>query len=177
MNAVKEFEKRFEPEATELLVLIKSAVNGAGVEVLGTFVLNRQYSWFAGTIDWLGIQCSVSLETDEEDGETAVKAYAHLQELHKNMKERDEKFRRFATGELWELANDWYEDDDEKEGEDDTVHITKEAFFDRISIGSIVIYPSGSLTLYYDADDMFTDHAIEIDADINGELKSANIVG
>lgn len=105
-------------------------------------MLNRQYSWFEGTIDWLGIQCSVSLETDEEDGETAVKAYAHLQELHKNMKERDEKFRRFATGELWELANDWYEDDDEDDGED-----------------------------------MFTDHAIEIDADINGELKSANIVG
>ena len=150
-------------------------------DILGTFALDRQFSWFEGTIDWLGTACHVSLRTDEEDGETAAKAYSHLKKLYENLREWDEKFRLFAAGELWELANDWYGCDDENWDEDDEdadeIHITKEQFFHRISIESISIYPSGNFTLYYDADDMFTDHAIEIEADLNGEMKSADIVG
>lgn len=42
---------------------------------------------------------------------------------------------------------------------------------------TITVYPSGRLTLCYDADDMFTDHAIEINANVNGDMKRANIVG
>lgn len=151
-------------------------------DVLGTFELNRRFSWFEGTVDWLGEQCSVSLETDEEDGETAKNALAHLKKLYEDRKEWEDKFRQFAADELWELANDWYECDDEdwdedEEYDEDVIHITKEQFLDRISIISITVYPSGRLTLYYDADDMFTDHAIEIDANINGDMKSADIVG
>lgn len=151
--------------------------------VLGTFKLDREYSWFEGTIDWLGTECNVSLRTDEEDGETAQDAYAHLKKLYENAKEWDERFRLFATDELWELANDWYqgedEDEDTEEFDEDgeEIHITREEFSRRISIERIMIRPSGNLTLYYDADDMFTDHAIEIDADINGEMKSADIIG
>lgn len=150
-------------------------------DMLGTFELNRRFSWFEGTIDWLGDQCRVSLQTDEEDGETAEKAFAHLKNLTENRKEWDDRFRLFATKALWELANEWYEcDDEELDGEDedaDIIYITKEQFFHRISIISITVCPSGRLTLYYDADDMFTDHAIEIDANINGDMKRADIVG
>lgn len=150
-------------------------------DALGTFVLNRQFSWFEGTVDWLDDQCRIYLRTDEEDGETAENAFAHLKKLTENRKEWDDRFRLFAAEDLWKLANEWYECDDEEldeEDEDaDTIYITKEQFFDRISIISITIYPSGRLTLYYDADDMFTDHAIEIDANINGDMKRADIVG
>lgn len=150
-------------------------------DALGTFVLNRQFSWFEGTVDWLGEQCQIYLRTDEEDGETAENAFAHLKKLTENRKEWDDRFRLFAAEDLWELANEWYECDDEEldeEDEDaDIIYITKEQFFDRISIISITVYPSGRLTLYYDADEMFTDHAIEIDADVNGNMKRADIVG
>lgn len=148
-------------------------------DALGTFDLDRQFSWFEGTIDWLGTQCRVYLRTDEEDGDTAEHAFAHLRKLYEDRKTWDEKFRLFAADELWELANDWYGCDNENldEDDEDVIHITKEQFFHRISIESITIHPTGSLTLYYDADDMFTDHAIEIDANINGAMKSADIVG
>lgn len=288
MDTVKEFEKRFEPEITDLLVLIKTSVNGAAgsgdmlypstefiasvnmqtgefsrkpgrlewqikntkfrmgwgfnfkqyqichirarknipitlepymrktlnncymvVEVveknaseprldalkehvlqpvliedaaLGTFTLDRTYSWFEGIVDWLGIKCLAYLRTDEEDGETAEKAHLYLQELYKNRKEWDEKFRDFATEQLWELANEWYDGEDEyyedEEDEDaDIIYITKEAFSGRISIESITIYSSGSLTLYYYDDDMFAGHAIEIDGNMDDTLRRADIVG
>lgn len=150
-------------------------------DTIGTFELDRQFSWFEGTIDWPGGQCSVSLETDEEDGETAEKAFAHLKILCEDPKAWDDRFRLFAADSLWELANDWYECDDEdldeEDAEEDLIHITKEQFYQRISICSVTVYPSGDLTLYYDADDMFADHAIEIAANINGDIKRANIVG
>lgn len=51
-------------------------------DALGTFVLNRQFSWFEGTVDWLDDQCRIYLRTDEEDGETAENAFAHLKYHH-----------------------------------------------------------------------------------------------
>lgn len=146
---------------------------------LGTFTLDRKYSCFEGTIDWLGTTCNVFMQPDEEDGETAEKAHAYLRELHKNIGEWDKKFRNFATEQLWELANEWYEGEDEEyEDEDaDIIHITKEAFYNRISIQSIIIHPSGNLTIHYYDDDIFAGHSIELDGSINGTLKRADIVG
>lgn len=146
---------------------------------LGTFTLDRTYSWFEGTVDWLGIKCLVYLQTDEEDGETAEKAHAYLQELYQNRNAWDERFRDFAAEQLWELANEWYdgEDEDYEDEDADIIHITRVAFSDRISIGSITIYPSGSLMLYYYDDDMFAGHSIEIDGNMDGTLRRADIVG
>lgn len=146
---------------------------------LGTFTLDRKYSCFEGTIDWIGTTCIVYMQPDEEDGDTAEKAHAYLQELHRNIGEWDKKFRNFATEQLWELANEWYDGEDEEyEDEDaDIIHITKEAFFNRISIQSIIIRPSGNLTMYYYDDDMFAGHSIEIDSNIDGTLKGTDIVG
>ena len=149
---------------------------------LGTFVLNRRFSWFEGTVDWLGTECDVSLENDEENEETAKNAYAHLQKLYGNLKEWDEKFRLFAAKELLELANVWYEDEylDEDEESDDSaneIHITEEEFLRRISVESIIITPDGELTLFYKDDDMFAGHAIQIIADMDGEISRAQIWG
>ena len=154
--------------------------------VLGTFVLDREFSWFKGAIDWLGTKCIVYLETDEEDGETAGNAFAHLQVFYQNLGEWDEKFRLFAAKSLLEMANEWYEEgdsfdedasNDHDKDDEDEIHITKEEFLRRISAESITITADGDLTLYYDADEMFTDHAIEIDADMSGEISSAYLVG
>lgn len=150
-----------------------------GDTALGTFTLDRKFSCFEGAIDWIGTTCSVSMQTDDEDGETAKKAHAYLQELHKNMREWDEKFRHFAAEQLWELANQWYDGDDTgSEDEDaDIIYITKEAFIRRIALMSITISAEGDLTLYYDDDNMFAGHAIEIDANIDGSMNGTDIVG
>lgn len=148
--------------------------------VLGRFVLERQYSCFEGTLDWLGTGCRINLLTDERDGDTAEKAYAHLKKLYGSRKEWDEKFRHFAAEQFWELANEWYDGDDIDEDEDkdaDIIYITKEDFIRRIALMNIAISAEGNLTLYYDDGDMFAGHAIEIDANIDGSMKRADIVG
>lgn len=144
-------------------------------EKLGKFVLDRKFSWFEGDVDWLGDKCSVSLETDEEDGDTAEKALCTLKELYKDLKSWDNKFRTYAADNLTDLANDWLEEDDDSDH--DTTAITKENFADRIQISEVSITPKGDITLYYNDDDMFWGHAVEIDANINGDISDTNIVG
>ena len=55
--------------------------------------------------------------------------------------------------------------------------IQRDEFLRRLSIASIEIYEEGSITVYYDADEMFTDHAIVIYAEIDGKISSADIIG
>ena len=54
---------------------------------LGSFILDREFSWFEGSINWNGVDANVYLETDEEDGDTAEQAMTETQELF----ERDEQ--------------------------------------------------------------------------------------
>mgnify|MGYP000600442602 FL=1 len=49
---------------------------------LGTFVLDREFSWFEGSINWNGVEANVYLETDEEDGDTAEQAMAVLKKCN-----------------------------------------------------------------------------------------------
>lgn len=147
-------------------------------ELLGKFILERQFSWFSGNIDWLGNGCVVYLETDEEDGDTSEKAFNILKELYKDLEKWDNKFRTFAAEQLTELANDWLDGTyDDESNYSEPEEITEEDFARRISIDELTVYPDGDLTLYYNDDDMFYGHVIAIDANINGELKSADIEG
>ena len=52
---------------------------------LGTFVLDREFSWFEGSINWNGVEANVYLETDEEDGDTAEQAMAVLKSVIENI--------------------------------------------------------------------------------------------
>lgn len=143
-------------------------------EPLGEFELDRQFSSFQGDMEWLGENCGLFLETDEEDGDTANKALAILRELHKDLKNWDDKFRRYAAEKLTDLANEWLQEDEDGENADP---ITKESFAKRLEISEVSIVPDGDITLYYHDDDMFWGHAVEVDANISGEILDAEIVG
>ncbi|ADZ83671.1 DUF2262 domain-containing protein [Cellulosilyticum lentocellum] len=145
-------------------------------EVLGKFSLNRDYSWFEGEINWLGEKCSVSLGTDEEDGDSAEKAWTAFKQLYTNLKEWDQKVRYFAAKELTILANDWIMDSVE-EGEEEPEDITKDEFMRRMRISELAVESDGGLTLYYNDDNMFWGHVILIEANISGKITSAHIAG
>ncbi len=137
---------------------------------LGSFVLDREFSWFAGIVNWNGVEANVYLETDEEDGDTAEQAMKALKRIVDNIVDNDAKYREFAAQELTELANEWM---DEVDGEE----ITQEMFAKRMEISDITVGPDGSLSLFYLDDDMFLGHVIEIAIEPNGEIVSANIAG
>ncbi len=88
--------------------------------------------------------------------------------------ENDTKYREFAaTRVTTELANEWMNASDEVDAED----ITKEIFMKRMEISEIIVSSDGSLSLFYNDDDMFWGHVIEIEVKPNGKIISANIAG
>lgn len=141
-------------------------------EQSGTFVLDREMNWFSSTLDWLDKECSVSLECDEEDGETVNLALAHFQNIYTHVQEWDGKLRKFASEKLTELANDWLEDSDE-----DIDEITQETFIQRIFMSEFIIDKDSYYTAYYNDGDMFWGHVILIEGHISDGMKDADIAG
>ncbi len=123
-----------------------------------------------GIVNWNGVKANVYLETDEEDGDTAKQAMKVLKRVVDN---NDTKYREYAAEELTELANDWMEASDEI----DTEEITKEIFMQRMEMSEIMVSSNGSLCLFYNDDDMFWGHVIEIKVDSSGKIISAYIAG
>lgn len=127
---------------------------------------------FEGCIDWDGREVTVFLETDTEDGDSADKAVEALSKLNENLSECDMQYRSYAAGQLTQLANEWQQEED-----DEAEEISEEIFAKRIKISEVTISSEGELTLYYNDDDMFWGHAIEILVDADGSITSADIVG
>lgn len=82
--------------------------------------------------------------------------------------------RKFAAKKLTALANDWLTEDEESK---DTKPITEDEFAKRITLSEISITPSGSFTAFYDDDDMFWGHAVEINGSLKKGIDNANIAG
>ncbi len=142
-------------------------------EGIGIFELNHQNSFFEGQMDWLGAVCSVYLETDQENGDTAKEGLAVLKELSAKLKQWDSRLRKFAAQSLTDLANEWLQ---EKDGED-AATITEEDFAARLKISELMIYPEGDMVVYYHDDAMFWGHTVEVNANISGEILDADIAG
>lgn len=140
-------------------------------EQCGTFSLERQFSWFSGEVDWLGEDCNVSLETDEEGGKTAEKALKSFHKIYEDLENWDQKFKEFAAEKLTDLANDWLEEDGEVK------EITKEDFAERIWISEMTITPDGNFEAYYFDDDLFWGHIIIVSGNITTGLEDAVIAG
>ena len=137
---------------------------------LGKFTLNREFSWFEGSVDWLGQDCSVTLDTDRDGGKTANRAFAYLKTLYSDLENWDIKFRKYAVQECLETANEWSQEDDE---------ITEDDFFEMIYIAELSINPRGDLVLYYIEDrEIFGGHAIQISVNLkNGKFDGTSLVG
>ncbi len=121
----------------------------------------------------MGVPCDVILNSDGEDGETAEKALDVLHMLYADLKNWDHHFRAYASKKMQEYANDLLlQCSEEGEAADP---ITVEDFARRITINMIAIQADGSMTVYYNDDDMFWGHSVVVYADPNGEMKDADI--
>lgn len=143
----------------------------------GTFTLERYFNWFEGTVDWLGEDCHVTLECDEENGTTADQALAQFKNIYANLKEWDQKFRAFAAEELTENANDWQDEGYDDEDGEALAAITEEFFAGRIVISEFSIDAEGDYEAYYDDDDMFWGHVIIVNGSVEGGIEDAYIAG
>lgn len=138
----------------------------------GKFILERRYSWFSGSVSLSGSDCSVYLECDEDDGDTADNALRYFKKIYSSRSEWDKRLRAFAAEELTELANDWQEDSAE-----DGDPISRESFAERIILSEFSVDPEGGFNATFLDDDMFFGHWIVVYGDVNGGPESADIEG
>ena len=142
-------------------------------QVLGTLTLNRKFHMFETTLSWNGKEISLMLDIDLENQDSWESACAGAKEMATRQKEWDERMRGFAAEQLTELANDWLAEEKEEEA----ASITQETFAERIALSELSVASDGNFTAYYDDDDMFWGHAVEVRGSLKEGPNSANIVG
>ena len=143
-------------------------------EVLGTLKLNRDFGLLDGEILWSGEKVPLALEINVEDEETWNTARSFARKVMADCESWDKSMREFAAKELTESANEWLADDDEKENADP---ITEEVFAQRITLSELSLTYEGNFTAYFDDDDMFWGHTVEVCGSLENGIKSANIAG
>lgn len=146
---------------------------------LGKFTLQnpKKDNTYEGEIDWLGTEVFVDLETDGPDSHTADAALKILRKIAEETAQWDRRLRQYAAEEMSDgdgKVEVWEGDEDSDDGYS---YLTKEEFISRISMGFIHINKDGTIAFYYDTDGMFTDHNLEIRADISGEILCADLCG
>lgn len=137
---------------------------------LGTFVLNKDYSYFSGEVKWNDQNISVMMSVDKDDRSTWHQTFENLRFFLNNMQQKDQEFRQYAAEQLTELANDWLQDEEDEE-------ITEDMFVSRINLVELAIDYNGDYSLYYNDDDMFWGHIIDIVGGIETGPTSASIAG
>ena len=143
-------------------------------EVLGTLALNRDFGQLEGKILWNGKEVSLALEIDLDDEETWDTARSIAHKFMADCESWDKAMRGFAAKELTELANEWQADDDEKENADS---LTEEVFARRITLSELSLSYEGDFTAYFDDDDLFWGHTVEVCGSMENGIESANIAG
>lgn len=161
------------PELEAVLVEYKKPVIIED-KVLGTLILNREFDMFETTLLWNSNDILFMLEVNPESKSSWSRARTAAKKLIAEQKIWDENMREFAAKKLTVLANDWQTED---EGSKDTKPITEDEFAKRITLLEISITSGGSFTAYYNDDDMFRGHAVEIIGSLKKGIAYANIAG
>lgn len=143
-------------------------------EMLGTLELNRDFEQLDGEALWNGENVSLALEIDLEDEDTWDTVRGIARKLIADSESWDKSMREFAAKELTELANEWQASDDEGEN---TEPITEEVFAERIALSELSLTYEGDFTAYYDDDDLFWGHTIEVCGSLEHGIESADIAG
>lgn len=141
--------------------------------ILGQLTLNKDFEQFESSILWNNQEISLTLEIDIDDKTTwdHTRNIAHKIFLEK--KTWDKNFREFAAKELTTLANEWQTE----ENSSNANPITEEIFAKRITLSELSISYDGNFTAYYEDDDLFWGHAIEISGTFENGIEYATIVG
>lgn len=143
-------------------------------EVLGTLKLDRDVGMLDSEILWDGEKVPLALKIDLDDEKTWDTARRFAQKFMADRERWDKAMRKFAAKELTELANEWQEDDDENKNADP---ITEEIFAQRITLSELSLTYEGDFAAYFDDDDMFWGHTVEICGSLENGIEHANIAG
>ncbi len=130
----------------------------------GKLILNVDRDDFESVVDINDVPVNISFSNTTEK-----QMKLNLRSAEKLVQNLDE-IERAMIVELLPLKNDVWLEEDEKE-------ITAKAFKKEVKVDLITIYDEGHPTIYFNANDLFGGHDIEVRFDENHEFEGANIVG
>lgn len=146
-------------------------------DFFGDCTLNKELNLFEITITWKNEEAYFSIDVDKDNEKSWKNQFTLARQFVEEQDKWDKLFREQSAQKLTELANEWNEED---EDEDDTKYkeITEEEFANRISISSLCLSDDGdSYTVYYNDDDIFFGHVIEIMGTLSQGISSIHIAG
>ena len=146
-------------------------------EVLGELTLDKDYDAFEGEIQWCGKDVRLSLEVNAESKPSWTRARNAAKRLVTDQETWDKAMRDFAAKNLTGLANNWLSQDEESARDPETAPITEEEFAQRILLTEVSVSPGGRFTAYYNDDDMFWGHAVEVSGSLKKGITYANLAG
>ncbi|MDE6833257.1 MAG: DUF2262 domain-containing protein, partial [Ruminococcus sp.] len=143
------------------------SVNSA---VLGKLILDKKLNWYKteSDIEWCGGMAGFSISCKQDNINEILPV---AENFYRNRHEWDIKARKYASGSLTELANDWQYQ--EAEDENEVIEITEKEFAERLEINDISFYSDGNFDIYYADDDMFWGHTVIVSGNISTGFNEA----
>ena len=135
-------------------------------DVLGTLVLDREFSVFNGNCQWMGSSVCFSLSIDINKRGTWTRAVNVMRQLVSEQVSWDASLKQMAANKLTAQANEWLADNDQTDRKPQIEPITEDEFAQRILLTEFTVSPGGRFTAWYEDDDMFGGHVITVYASI-----------
>ena len=135
-------------------------------DVLGTLVLDREFSVFDGNCQWMGSSVCFSLSIDINKRGTWTRAVNVMRQLVSEQVSWDASLKQMAANKLTAQANEWLADNDQTDRKPQIEPITEDEFAQRILLTEFTVSPGGRFTAWYEDDDMFGGHVITVYASI-----------
>jgi hypothetical protein len=123
---------------------------------------------YTSTLDIAGIEVRLTLYANADDD--LEPALRRAREILTNLTTCEREVREHAVEALLSLKNEaWLEEGDSP--------ITEGQFRQQMTLETIVFYPEGDVTFYYQDGGLFWGHTIEVGLDAEGNFTHADIPG
>lgn len=154
----------------------RNLVNGRHVDILhrykellvfedeefGVFGLDTALRMYIGQVNWLGEECELDLEYDEDNSHSAKDSLDYFKKIYENIDEWDEKLRRYAAEEIEEQYGD-------------KLNLTEEEIEKKIKPRCFSVYSYGGFHVDFKKDDLLREVGLKLDVDEKEVLSSAII--
>ena len=176
-------EENVENEELKRLLDEYNTIVSINDDVLGELTLNKEFNFLEATVDWLGREVTIDIEVFDEDQQSWYKYIDTMKSFVIQQQQWDHDMKKFSCDTLLELANEWA-DEIHEEGQEasNQSQITENEFMNRISLSSLSLsYDEDeddySFSAYYDDDDIFLGHSIEIFLSLKNGITNAHLAG
>lgn len=136
--------------------------------LFGKLIYNRRYDWYEGNIDWCGQLVEITLSCSDPNKPDDVLNTATI--LFTNQNKWLTAALEFTVEQLLEIKNNnWLDEDEEM--------VTNNDFINRMTLETISVEEDSHFSFWFDDDNLFLGHAIQVTGTLKDGFTLADIPG